>query len=143
MKPEHLKIFQELPENKLLAVTLLGEARGEPVEGRIAIGNIIKNRVFHRKWDGDTYHEVILMPKQFSCFDDNNINYMLDVVEAPSNVGIEWQEALWIAFGILNDRLQDNTKGALNYHAFSVSPSWAKKMVSVIRIGNHIFYKDK
>ncbi len=143
MKPEQLKIFKELPENKLLAVCLLGEARGEPIEGKIAIGNIIKNRVFHRKWDGDTFHEVILMPKQFSCFDDINVNYMLDVIEAPSSAGILWQEALWIAFGILNDRLQDNTEGALNYHAFYVWPSWAKEMIITVKIGRHIFYKDK
>ena len=143
MKPEYLKIFQELPEDKLLAICLLGEARGEPIEGRIAIGNVIKNRVFHRRWDGETYHEVILMPKQFSCFDDNNINYMLDVIEAPKGYGILWQEALWIAFGVLNDRLQDNTEGALNYHADYVLPSWAKEMIMTVKKGRHIFYKDK
>ena len=143
MKPEHLKFFQNLSEDKLLALCILGEARGEPIEGRIAVGNAIRNRVKNRKWDGETYHEVILMPKQFSCFDDANLNHMLNIIEAPKSYGIRWKEAQWIATGIINNLLADNTKKALNYHANYVNPPWAKKMVRTIQIGNHIFYKDK
>jgi spore germination cell wall hydrolase CwlJ-like protein len=35
------------------------------------------------------------------------------------------------------------TKGALYYHANSVNPSWAKKLVKTGTIGDHKFYSDK
>ena len=143
MKKEHLKIFQNLNEFDLLTVLMLGEGRGEPIEGRIAIGNVVKNRVKSRKWDGTTYWEVILMPKQFSCFDDSNVDYMIEILGKPNDP--LRKETLWIAHGIHGRFILDNTKGAFNYHAgwLNPYPSWAKNMVKTVQIGNHIFYKDK
>jgi len=143
MKPEHLKIFQALNETELLGILIIGEAEGEPIEGWIAVGSVVRNRVFYRKWDGETYHQVILMPKQFSCFDDVNVNRMLKILDKPAESGIWWRQAKWVAQGIIAQNIRDNTSEALNYHSFMVSPPWDKKMVKTIQIGNHIFYKDK
>jgi spore germination cell wall hydrolase CwlJ-like protein len=38
--------------------------------------------------------------------------------------------------------LRDDTGGATNYHAISVTPVWAGTMNKTTRIGNHIFYRD-
>ena len=34
-----------LTDTQILLLTLWGEGRGEPIEGRVAIGSVIRNRV--------------------------------------------------------------------------------------------------
>lgn len=53
----------------LLAITLYHEARGEPDEGMVAVGEVILNRVRHPAWKPDTIRGIITQPKQFSFFD--------------------------------------------------------------------------
>lgn len=69
-----LETFGHLTYQQLMMLTVYGEARGEPYEGKVAVGSVILERVDHREWDGDTIHEVCLMPYQFSCYlpDDPN-----------------------------------------------------------------------
>lgn len=66
MKPEHKRIFNLLADWQLLGLNIEREASGEPREGKIAVGTVVLERVDHRKWDGNTIKEVILMPWQFS-----------------------------------------------------------------------------
>ena len=42
---ERNKVFINLEENKLLALVLYGESRGESWQGKIAVLNIVRNRV--------------------------------------------------------------------------------------------------
>ena len=37
----------------------------------------------------------------------------------------------------------DITDGATHYHHYKVHPQWANKLTKVIRIGDHIFYRNK
>jgi hypothetical protein len=57
-----------LPDEAILALTLYGEARGEPIEGIIAVGCVIRNRVndTKKRWP-NTYRGVCLQPWQFSA----------------------------------------------------------------------------
>ncbi len=48
-----------------LAATVYHEARGEPIEGQIAVAHVIMNRALKR---GLTVQEVVLQRKQFSCY---------------------------------------------------------------------------
>jgi len=57
-----------------LAKTIYGEARGESIETMFAVGWVIRNRL-HVKRYGDTYKDVVLQPKQFSCWNKGNPNY--------------------------------------------------------------------
>lgn len=141
-----------------LAVCIYGEARGERIEGQIAVGCVVRNRVRaadHLK----TYQDIIFAPAQFSCFspkggEDNYIDtlaaarQLLDTC-APGKHGIPdnltLRQCHWIATGILTGALLDNTKGATNYHAAYMDPfpSWAAKMDQTAKIGNHLFYRER
>ena len=66
MKPEHARDFNLLEEWQLLGLCIEREAKGEPLDGKIAVGTVVLNRVKLRDWDGKTIHEVILKPWQFS-----------------------------------------------------------------------------
>ncbi len=52
----------------LLAQLIYGEARGESTKGKIAVGNVVMNRVLSRGYPGDTIEEVIKAPGQFTGY---------------------------------------------------------------------------
>jgi hypothetical protein len=66
MSPEDKKYFEALSERGVMGVCIFQEAKGEPMEGRIAVGTVILERVDRQGWMGKTIHKVILKPWQFS-----------------------------------------------------------------------------
>lgn len=66
MKFIHKEIFEKLDDSKLMGLCIEREAGGEIYEGKVAVGTVILERVDHRKWDGNSIHEVILKPWQFT-----------------------------------------------------------------------------
>ena len=58
-----------LSDTHTVALTLYAEARGEPIEGRIAVANVIRNRVRLQKARyGFSPKQVCLKAHQFSCW---------------------------------------------------------------------------
>lgn len=127
----------------LLAITIFMEAEGEPVEGQIAVGCVIRNRVKAKK--GFTYADVILAPKQFSSWNDPKRG--LDIYRNPHALSKAQREILTqcnhIAQGILTDAILDNVHGADHYLNKTIfnRVKWAAKMKKVKIIGNHMFLK--
>ncbi len=62
--------YYEYTENDvyLLAQLIYGEARGESTKGKIAVGNVVMNRVLSRGYPGDTVEKVIKAPGQFTGY---------------------------------------------------------------------------
>ncbi len=54
-----------------------------------------------------------------------------------------WQQARDIAYQSMFFDPPDPTGGALYFHANYVRPGWARSMVKVARIGNHIYYRER
>jgi len=52
----------------MLAQVITGEARGEKTKGKIAVANVVMNRVLSRGYPGDTIEAVITAPGQFSGY---------------------------------------------------------------------------
>lgn len=138
----------------LVVVTLWGEARGEPIEGQIAVAQVIQNRLKSGRW-GDTYHEVLGRWAQFSCLwpELGGLNYqsVLDiagVIDRGENVGEHsnqqrlLEQLEWVTMGVLSGTVMDNTSGATHYFVPSiVRPSWAKEPgVRTATIGRHEFW---
>ena len=149
-----------LSDQDILALTLFGEARGEPIEGQIAVGQVIRNRVRidigndgRPDWWGEGYRGVCLAPKQFSCWNDgdptqNSVLSRAKVLRGQAdNTGggadRMMAQLLWIADGITRSYVDDDLRGATHYHADSLLPKWAKSMIVVARKGHHIFYREK
>ena len=67
-------------DEDILARTLYGEARGEKIAGMEAIASVILNRLaFSRQkngyWWGNTITEICRKPYQFSCWNQDDVNY--------------------------------------------------------------------
>ena len=58
----------------IFAKTIWAEARGEPLDGQIAVANVILNRAQQGGWWGDDVVKVCRKPKQFSYWNKSDPN---------------------------------------------------------------------
>lgn len=143
-------IFATLTPTQLFALAIYGEARGERMEGQIAVGTVILLRQSTGKW-GDM-KKVILSPWQFSCFNPSDIQYrpLKKIARSLSDPKYKkpksLEEAFILARGMRDGyikkhkKLEDNF--VLHFKTAAVNPKWAKKMRKVTVIGNHEFYSE-
>lgn len=151
MRGEHKQLFLDLSEAQIMALCIWAEARGEGMEGCIAVGSVILNRVDHRKWDGETVHEVIMKPWQFSWLNSCPPQSYTDpqyetCVEIARNFEGAYHEkpTLFVAYEIARNMLDGTIKRnvpSLEYHTIDVHPEWAKRLKVHKVIGRHIFYE--
>ena len=52
----------------ILAQLIHGEARGESLDGMVAVGNVVMNRVLNRRYFGNTIESVVTASGQFSGY---------------------------------------------------------------------------
>jgi len=138
---------KELSESEIMFLTIIGEARGEPIEGQVAVANVIMNRSKIRK---QYIKDVCLADRQFSCWNQNDPNRrILDILADEMMKGEynydKYKQIQWVVDGILSNKLKDNTKGRDYYMTNSLfnsdsKPSWSKApKTTPIKIGSHIF----
>lgn len=113
---------------KCLAAAVYFEARGEPMEGQLAVAQTIMNRVGSGRY-ASTVCGVIEQPHQFS----------FDRTRTP-RAGSDWQTAQAIAKIAIGDMWRDVAPQATSFHAVRVSPNWNDK-TRIATIGNHVFYR--
>lgn len=136
--------FDHLSDKQLLALCIYGEARGETDEGKIAVGSVVLERVRKGGWYGNSIHEVVLKPFQFSAFLERDPNYgklvhIADQWDEEMATNTALNDCYTIASGLIDGEIQENV-AATHYHTTNIKPSWAKTMEPVATIRHHIFY---
>lgn len=127
-------------ERNCLALNIYFEARGEPLLGKIAVGQVVMNRVRDPRYPQSPCAVVrqggerVRYRCQFTWWCDG-------LSDTPRNRKV-WKESLYIADLIYRGVLADPTAGALWYHAVYVEPAWSKRLVKRANIGQHLFYID-
>jgi spore germination cell wall hydrolase CwlJ-like protein len=122
-------------ELSCLAKNIYHEARGEPLEGQLAVAIVTLNRVNHRDFPKDicsVVYQRTATTCQFSWVCDKtlairDLNKFVQAVEI-ARIAIEGRESI------------DEISKALYYHADYVNPGWHQK-TKVAKIGRHIFYE--
>jgi spore germination cell wall hydrolase CwlJ-like protein len=120
-----------------LTEALYFEARGESLEGQIAVAEVILNRV-----DNPLYpRSVCGVVKQrggggcqFSYVCDGRADRMRDKTAADL--------AGRIARAMLDGAPRVLTDGATHFHTRAVRPSWSKRFAKTAAIGAHLFYRQ-
>ena len=123
-----------------LAQNINFEARGGPLEGKLAVGHVVLNRMADnrfpmklcsviRQGGARQRHRC-----QFSWWCDGRSDRPRDQ--------LAWQESIVLATLIRAGLVPDPTGGALWYHATYVNPDWAGRLSRSAQIGRHIFYTD-
>jgi spore germination cell wall hydrolase CwlJ-like protein len=123
-------------EWQCLTEALYFEARGESLEGQVAVAEVILNRV-----DSPLYpRSVCGVVKQrggggcqFSYVCDGRADRMRDKASA--------DRAGRIARAMLDGAPRVLTEGATHFHTRGVRPGWSKRFSRTASIGAHLFYR--
>jgi len=133
-------IFPTLTDKELLTLCIYGEARGEPPVGKLAVAHVILNRAANPCWWGDSVKSVILKHRQFSCFNEDDVNRSAMLLMAKT--GMYDPACLAVALLAIEGHTTDPTKGATHYHAIGIAPAWSAKMKRTAKINRHVFYQE-
>lgn len=133
------------PTVDVLARTLWGEARGEPLRGIEAVAAVVVNRVALARrrggyWWGNSIAAVCRKPFQFSCWNPKDPNRAkLEAITAADPVFATCQR---VARRAVAGTLGDPTGGATHYHVCGQHPAWASGHAPCAEIGHHLFYTN-
>lgn len=142
---------EKLNDWQTVALVLYGETRSEPIQGQVAVANVIKNRVEAKSWYGDGWKGVALKAKQFSCLfpqgGQKNYERVLALAQklaaGESVTDPKYLACAWVARGVIGGFLPENTQQSNHYHvaAMTPRPDWAQKHTPKAQHGGHVFYR--
>jgi N-acetylmuramoyl-L-alanine amidase len=113
-----------------LAKAVYFESKGEPLDGQLAVAEVIMNRAKSGRFAG-TLCGVVKQPSQFSFVRGGGFPPVVNQAM--------WRKAVGVAQVAMNGLWESSAPNALYFHAKRVSPNWGKKRVT--SVGNHIFYR--
>jgi hypothetical protein len=120
-------------EANCIAVAVYHEARGESLEGQLAVAQVIKNRAMSGKYPSD-WCGVVKQPWQFSFVRHGQFPSVDEGSDA-------WRKAVGITRLAVANAVPSVPKDCLWYHANYVAPRWSNNLQRVEQIGAHIFYR--
>lgn len=131
---DHEKSKARENERRCMAEAIYYESKSESRQGKIAVGNVVMNRVKSQRYP-DTICGVVYQRSyknrgcQFSWACRKNVRVVYKHL---------WEEALQIADEVMAEKHQDYSRGAI---AFNNAPF--RNMRLTVKIGNHYFYSNK
>lgn len=120
-------------ETNCLATAVYFEARGESLDGQLAVARVVMNRASSGRYPPD-WCGVVKQPAQFSFVRHGEFPYV-DTSSAA------WARAEAIARLAVANVVPSVGSDVLWYHADYVAPSWGQRLSVVEKIGAHIFYR--
>ena len=142
------RLKQLLTNGQVVGLTIYGEARNQSIDGRVAVGNVIKNRFLSTEnFGGRTYKDICFAVGQFSCWHEDNENTKELIKSADDVISIGRvmnplvRECIYIGKGIVDNQFQDNVTGALYYRTVKLMEEKPILVMWKIEIGDHVFYR--
>jgi len=124
-----------------MSLNLYFEARGEEVQGQIAVAEVTLNRVASPAFPDDICG-VVLQENENGCA----YSWWCDGLSDKMSEGNSMKRAKAIAELMIleGEYISVVGKEATHYHATTIDPPyWAKEMEETARVGNHVFYKER
>lgn len=113
---------------------VLHEARGEPMEGMIAVAEVVLNRVQIQYRGRRTIQQILSEPNQFQSFDPNHLR-----IPETGSEEVEFERA-WRATLIALDKHVRLVPGATHFlNPDKGKPAWYDPAKVVARYGKHEF----
>ncbi|HEX6741916.1 MAG TPA: cell wall hydrolase [Sphingomicrobium sp.] len=123
-------------EANCVATAVYFEARGETVEGQLAVAKVIMNRAASGKYPA-SWCSVVTQPWQFSF-----VNPHTGQLPAVDTQSAAWARAQGVTRLAIANVVPSLSNDVLWYHANYVAPAWGKRLSLAQRIGAHIFYRS-
>lgn len=146
---ELARIKQQLTNGQLVGLTIYGEARNQSLDGKVAVGCVIRNRLWSKEnFGGNTYKDICLAKNQFSCWWEGNVN-SAELMRAVNAVisGLQAltpliRECLYLGQGIVDNQIRDNVNGALYYRTIKLMQEKPVENIAwSMEIEDHVFFK--
>ena len=129
-----------------LAQNIYFESANQPLAGKIAVAQVVQNRVVHPSYP-DTICDVVYDAQGLTYASGDPIRnkcqfswYCDGKSDVPED-SVTWEIALMTAKAVHWGEYGDITEGSTHYHATRVHPYWADSLTEVVTVDQHIFYK--
>ena len=119
-------------ETECLAASVYFESKTEPLEGQLAVAEVVINRAESGGRFPPSICSVVFQKGQFSFVRGDGFPPI-------ARGGENWKTAVAIAQIAMNDKWDSRASEALYFHATRVRPGWNKTRVATL--GNHVFYR--
>lgn len=116
-----------------LAGAVYFESRGEPLDGQLAVAQVIINRADDHRWPA-SYCGVVYQRAQFSFVRGGR----MPSINTRSSA---WHRAKAVAQIAHNEMWDSDAGEAVYFHATHVRPRWSRSKTRVTQIDTHIFYR--
>lgn len=126
----------DLEQIKCMTDNVYYEARGESVQGQIAVNHVVLNRVKDSRFP-TTPCGVVKQRSSRGC----QFSWVCTVKRYVIGEQGIYNKLEDISKKVYLEEINDNTNGAKFYHATYVRPAWSHRMTRTTRIGSHIFYR--
>lgn len=139
---EYKTVAQVKESLDCMAINIYREAGYEPFEGKVAVAQVVLNRVASEKFP-DTVCEVVyqksFMREKIVC----QFSWYCDRVHRSRPINQKaYEEAYEVAKVVYLENFRlESMENALFYHADYVSPNW--RLPKIAKIGAHIFYEGR
>ncbi len=128
--------IKSVAERQCLKTAIYHEARGEPVEGQLAVALVIYNRTESEKFS-DTICEVLVEPEQFSFVKNGELPKMKDPEAAAMAEDVANVACAIHQLG-LGEAVVGIDENVLWFQVSRTAPPWAPTWVG--EIGRHNFF---
>ncbi len=115
-------------QDECLARAVYREAANQPLQGQLAVAQVILNRARSREFPRDVC-AVIDQPGQFP------------ITPMPPADPKSWKTAVAVASLAFENHAAQVAPDALFFHATYVRPNWSQSHQRIAQIGDHIFYR--
>lgn len=116
-----------------LAQAIYFEARGEPLDGQIAVAEVVLNRV-----DDPSFPKTVCGVTRQGC----QFSYVCDGNSDKMKSAVSRERSEKIASLMLSGRARTITSGATYFHTRSIRPDWSHRFTRTAAIGHHLFYRN-
>jgi len=120
-------------EANCVATAVYFEARGEALEGQLAVARVVMNRASSGQYPA-SWCSVVKQPAQFSFVRHGQF-------PAIDTASAAWAKAQGVTRLAMSNVIPSLSNDVLWYHADYVDPSWGHRLSMVQKIGQHIFYR--
>jgi N-acetylmuramoyl-L-alanine amidase len=120
-------------QSTCLATAVYFEARGESLEGQLAVAHVVMNRAGSGRYPPD-WCSVVKQRAQFSFVRHGAFPWI-------NAASAAWSKAQAIARLAAANVVPSVDPDVLWYHATYVAPSWGHRLSLVQKIGLHLFYR--
>ena len=116
-----------------LAGAVYFESRGEPLDGQLAVAQVVINRAEDGRWPA-SYCGVVYQRSQFSFVRGGRMPSI-------NTSSAAWQRAAAVAKIAHEGLWESPAADAVYFHATHVRPSWSQRKVRLAQIDTHVFYR--